>query len=97
MFPPGINPDMCLALHKVREGELLREAEIARHLKQARPNRRSTSYGFIARRGNLLVSLGLGLRARALAEHPELGSRPASQTHLSFSRMPNSGPLRAGS
>ena len=97
MFPPGINPDTYLALHKVREGELLREARIALHLKQARGNRRHASYGLIGRSGDLLVSLGLRLKARAVAEHPELGSGAASQTYMSFSRMPSSGPLRAGS
>ena len=97
MFPPGINPEMCLVLHKVREGELLREARIARHLEQARGNGRRASYGLIARTGDLLVSLGLRLKARAATQHPELGSGAASQTYVSFSRMPSSGPLRAGS
>ncbi len=97
MFPPGINPETWLVLHKVREGELLREARVARHLKQARANRRRASYGLIARSGDLLVSLGLRLKARAVAEHPEHGSGAAYQAYASFSRMPNSGPLRAGS
>ena len=97
MIPPGVNPDVWLVLHKVREGELLRAARIARHLKQGRANRRHTSYGFIAGSADLLVSFGLRLKAWASVENPELGSGAASRAYVSVSRMPNSGPLQAGS
>ena len=61
------NPDLALALFKVRHSDLQKDAETARLLKEARTHRPQSRGRFLASIGGILVAFGLWSTRRAAA------------------------------
>ena len=74
-----INPETELALFNYRQRELIKNAETARLLEEGHGRGSSLEDRILRRTGDLLIAIGLLLKAPDQAPEPALGHHPATR------------------
>ena len=84
MITPVLHPDLRLALFKVRERELMEEAETDGLLKAARADSLPRQDRFVPKIGDFLVAFVVRLKDRAVARYLKPSPESALQVRAPF-------------